>query len=65
MLVCQISRKLAGGIIQERVTENHYGQYMISLLDSQLLLMNASKNRAKYARRPSPCQSQAGYLPAT
>lgn len=55
---------LAGHILQKRVTENHYGQNMISLLDSQLPMMNASQRRAKYAERPSPCQSRAGYLPA-
>ena len=55
---------LAGHILQERVTENRYGQNMISLLDSQLPMMNASQRRAKYAERPSPCQSRAGYLPA-
>lgn len=48
-----------------RVTENHCGQNMISLLDSQLLVMNASQRRAKYAERPSPCQTRGGCLTAT
>lgn len=56
---------LAGHILRKRVTENLYGQNMISLLDSQLPMMNASQRRAKYAERPSPCQSRAGYLPCS
>jgi len=50
--------------ISERVTENHSGQNMISLLNSQLLVRNAGQKGEKYAGRPSPCQSQTGYLPA-
>lgn len=46
VLLCQISgRQHYSGWL----TENHYGQNMIFLLDSQLLMMNARQKRAKYA----------------
>lgn len=59
MLFCQISHKLGQQHHSGRVTENRCGQNMISRSDSQLLMMNARQKRAKYAERPSPCQSWA------
>lgn len=59
---CQTCCKGAGSIIQEGWQKIAKDKTRSRLPLAQLVMMNASRNGAKYAQRPSPCQRHVGYL---